>query len=495
MRSCGVLMPVFSLPSPHGIGTLGEVAFRFIDFLAGAGQSWWQMLPLSPTGCGDSPYQSFSAFAGNPYLIDLDLLCGEGLLTPEELEGARFGSDPRAVDYAALFAGREKLLRRAAARIAPEDAGLAAFRERSGSWLPDYALFMAIKSERGMAPLADFPDELRLRSASALAEARARLREEICFYEICQYLFDRQLQRMRRYAAARGVGLIGDLPIYVSPDSSDLWAEPELFVCRPDGSLPEVAGCPPDAFSRTGQLWGNPLYHWPRHAQDGFAWWRRRMRHACGQFDRMRIDHFRGIDSYYAVPAGAATAEHGVWRDGPGMALIDALREEIPSLPFIAEDLGFLTDRVRALLRESGLPGMKVLQFAFDSREESDYLPHRYPRRSVVYTGTHDNTTAADWEKSAPAPDAALAREYLNLSPGGDFADALIRAALASVSELCIIPLADYLGLGAEARINTPGTLGGNWVWRALPEDFTPELRARMRRLAALYGRLPGARE
>lgn len=479
-----------SLPSPWGIGTLGEEAYRFVDFLAAAGQHYWQILPLGPIGYGDSPYQSFSAFAANPYYIDLETLIGEGLLQRAEVEATYCGSDPAKVDYGALYAGRFELLRLAADRFDTGCDAYADFVAQNMAWLPDYALFMALKAEHGMVSFTEWPEPLRRRDAEALLAARVRLEHEIRYWQVCQYLFYAQWHRLKSYANEHGVRIIGDLPIYVSPDSSDLWASRELFQTNENGDLTEVAGCPPDAFSEEGQLWGNPLYNWQQHLDTGCAWWIRRLRHAGEVYDVVRIDHFRGFESYYAIPAGAKNAVGGSWREGPGMKLIEKIKTALPELPIIAEDLGYQTDALRRMLAESGFPGMKVLQFAFDSREESDYLPHNYTRNSVVYTGTHDNPPTADWQYSAPPEDAAFARRYLGLQPEQDLTRALVRAALASVSDTCVIPLQDYLGLGKEARMNTPSTLGGNWQWRVQKDVFTTGFAQELHALAALYGRI-----
>lgn len=372
------------------------------------------------------------------------------------------------------------------------DAGEDAFRDfcaANAFWLDDYALFMALKAENGMRAFSLWPKDVRARRPAALAAARARLAGQVRFWQVVQYLFYEQWAALKAYANAKGVEFIGDIPIYVSPDSSDLWADPSLFQVDADGALTEVAGCPPDAFAADGQLWGNPLYNWDVHLKTGCAWWIRRLRHASAVYDVVRIDHFRGFESYYAIPARDKTAVNGVWRKGPGTAFIDVIRRKLPDVRIIAEDLGYLTDDVKALLRASGFPGMKVLQFAFDSREESDYLPHNYTQNSVVYTGTHDNTTTADWELSAPAGDVAFARRYLDVDGGADFTRRFIRAALASVSVTAVIPMPDWLGLGAEARINTPSTLGGNWLWRMDPAALTDALAADILALTKLYGR------
>ena len=490
MRASGILLALSSLPSPYGVGTLGRQAYEFIDFLRRAGQRFWQILPIGPTGYGDSPYQSFSAFAANPYFIDLDALEQRGLLTHDEIARFDFGPDaPEGIDYGALFRTRFAVLELAVRRF---DAGEDAFRDfcaANAFWLDDYALFMALKAENGMRAFSLWPKDVRARRPAALAAARARLAGQVRFWQVVQYLFYEQWAALKAYANAKGVEFIGDIPIYVSPDSSDLWADPSLFQVDADGALTEVAGCPPDAFAADGQLWGNPLYNWDVHLKTGCAWWIRRLRHASAVYDVVRIDHFRGFESYYAIPARDKTAVNGVWRKGPGMAFIDVIRRKLPDVRIIAEDLGYLTDDVKALLRASGFPGMKVLQFAFDSREESDYLPHNYTQNSVVYTGTHDNTTTADWELSAPAGDVAFARRYLDVDGGADFTRRFIRAALASVSDTAVIPMPDWLGLGAEARINTPSTLGGNWLWRMDPAALTDALAADILALTKLYGR------
>ncbi|WP_156991297.1 4-alpha-glucanotransferase [Caproicibacter fermentans] len=491
IRTSGILLPVSSLPSRHGIGSLGKEAYQFIDFLKDAGQHYWQILPVGPTGCGDSPYQSFSAFAANPYLIDLDLLAEDGLLTEQEISAARFGDDPEFVDYGALYENRVPLLGHAAGRLNPTDARFLAFCKRNADWLDDYALFMALKAENGMVSFHDWPEPLRLRVRDEIEEAESHLGGQIHLWKAIQYLFFTQWGALTNYAHQNGIELIGDIPIYVSPDSSDLWTHPELFQVDEALNPTEVSGCPPDAFAPTGQLWGNPLYDWDRLERDGYAWWVRRLSFAARVYDVVRIDHFRGFESYYAVPAGDRDATGGRWRKGPGIRFVNVMKEKIPGIRIIAEDLGFLTDDVRLLLRESGFPGMKVLQFAFDSREKSDYLPYQYGRNCVVYTGTHDNTTTADWQHSAPPRDVEYARRYLNVRGKGEteFTYGMIRAALGSVADTCVIPMQDYLCLGAGARMNIPGTVGGNWRWRVQKEALTPQLAEQIRSLSVLFGR------
>ena len=490
-RSSGILMPISSLPSPHGIGTLGAEARKFVDFLADAGQSWWQILPVGPTSYGDSPYQSFSAYAGNPYLIDLDLLCEDGLLTPAEVNAVSWGTDPARVDYSAIYNGRFPLLHLAMERGWERDADkVKAFSEENDAWLPDYALFMALKRHFGMNAWTEWPDEdIRLRRPEAVARYREELADDIRLFTYIQYLFFRQWEALRAYAHEKGIGIIGDLPIYVAMDSADVWADPRAFQLDERNVPAEVAGVPPDYFTADGQLWGNPLYDWDAMKADGYTWWIRRIAGASRLYDILRIDHFRGLESYWAVPYGETTAKVGRWVKGPGMDLMNVLTEKFPNIQFIAEDLGYLTPEVRQLLEDSGLPGMKVLQFAFDSREAANYLPHTYPRHCVCYAGTHDNSTLMGWKDEAAPADIAMAREYLGLHDEEGFNWGVLRGGQSSVADLFIAQMQDYLGLGSEARMNTPGILGGNWQWRMLPGQITDELTARIARMTSLYGR------
>ena len=489
MRAAGILLPLSSLPGPFGIGTLGKEARHFVDFLQAAGQSRWQILPIGPTGYGDSPYQSFSAFAANPYFIDPALLEADGLLAPGEADAFAWGEDESRVDYGALYRGRHALLKRAVDRLDPEDEGLAAFCEQNAFWLEDYAFFMALKGENGQKSWLDWPDPVRLREPSALRRAAERLAGQVRYWKGVQYLFHRQWTALKAYANEKGVAIIGDIPIYVSPDSSDVWAGPQLFQLTADRRMSAVAGCPPDSFAPGGPLGGNPPYAWDYHHATLYAWWVRRMAYACTVYDVVRIDHFRGFESYFAIPAGDTTAKNGVWRKGPGMALMDALHSRLPAARIIAEDLGYLTPEVKALLAGSGYPGMKVLQFAFDRREAGDYMPHNYTPNSVVYTGTHDNTTTAAWEGDAAPEDVALARAYMACGRDEALVDAFIRTAYASVSDTAIIPMQDWLALPAFARMNTPSKAEGNWQWRMAPGAASPALAKRIRALAELYQR------
>lgn len=494
MRASGILLPVASLPGPYGIGTLGRPAHRFVDFLAGAGQKYWQILPIGPTGFGDSPYQTASAFAGSPYLIDLDTLADEGLLARAEIEGADWGGDPSRIDYGKLYENRGAVLRLAFRRGWERDrAAVERFAAEQGDWLVPYAEFMALRGFFGMRARTEW-DDARARSHAApgfdgaMAEYRALLAEDIRYHIYTQLLFFRQWDALRAHARDRGVRLIGDVPIYVPLDSADVWSRPELFRLGADGEPTEVAGVPPDYFTADGQLWGNPLYDWERMERDGFAWWLRRLGWSARLFDAVRIDHFRGLESYWAVPRGEPTARGGRWRRGPGRRFTDAVRAALPELPVIAEDLGFLTPEVETLRRESGWPGMKVLEFAFDPHEPSSYLPHNVGADCVCYTGTHDNPPLGEWAAGLLSEQADYVREYFGLSPQGDLRQALLRGGMRTAAELFVSQLSDWLDGGG--RINTPGVLGrGNWCWRAPENALSEALAARMARMCRLYGR------
>ena len=485
-------MPISSLPSPYGIGALGAEAREFAGFLAAGGQSCWQVLPLGPTSYGDSPYQSFSSFAGNPYFIDLDVLAEGGLLKPEEYQSLHWGDDPERVDYEALYKNRFSVLRLACSRLKQEDLSELRGTLRKADWLEDYALFMALKNKFGGASWLEWPEELRLRRPAAMDAARKELADEIEFWRRVQLLFFNQWWNLKKYANEKGVSIIGDLPIYVALDSADVWANPEQFQLDENGLPTEVSGCPPDGFSADGQLWGNPLFHWERMKEDGYAWWLRRISFQFQLYDTLRIDHFRGFDSYYAIPYGEATARNGRWRPGPGIDFFKAVNRALGKRDIIAEDLGFLTPSVRRLLEDSGYPGMKVLEFAFDSRDpDSSFLPHCYPRHCVVYTGTHDNDTIQGWIASASPEDAAFAKAYLRLNKREGYHWGMMRAAWASPADLAVMQFQDLLGLGSEARMNTPSTLGNNWLWRTLPGTFGKKLSRRLYRETQVYQRLP----
>ncbi|MDD7267773.1 MAG: 4-alpha-glucanotransferase [Lachnospiraceae bacterium] len=471
-RSSGILLPIFSLPGKYGIGTLGQEAYEFVDFLEQTGQSAWQILPLGPTGYGDSPYQSFSTYAGNPYLISLTKLIEEGLLTQEECEACDFGADETRIDYELLYRHRLSLLELAWQRASQKpDDGLRQYLEANREWLPDYALFIAVKHHFGDVGLEQWDEDIRLRRPQAYVRYRRRLADQVAFHSYLQYLFERQWLALKEYANARGIRIIGDIPIYVSYDSADVWSEPQLFELNTNGLPNRIAGCPPDAFAPKGQRWGNPLYRWEEHKRDGYRWWIRRMRRCMQLYDVIRIDHFRGFDQYFAIEAEAETAEHGCWLDGPGMELFAAMHDSLGEIDIIAEDLGFITDSVRELVRATGYPNMKVIQFAFDARDTGqagDHLPHTYGWRSVVYTGTHDNPPLMAWLEEITPQERKQVQTYTQAvsDTTEDLLDGLFRIVVSSPAKLCIIPLQDYLRLGSEARMNRPSVMGGNWQWR-----------------------------
>ncbi len=490
-RAAGILLSVSSLPSPYGIGTLGQAAYDFIDFLAEAGQKYWQMLPVGPISYGDSPYQSFSAFAGNPYYIDPDLLIADGLLTESEAGAPYWGSNPGRVDYGAVYASRFTLLEKAFERGWDRDRqAVDAFREKNREWLADYALFMALKRHFDMAPWTAWPDgDIRLRKPGAVEVWTDRLDRDVRFFTYLQYLFQKQWDALKAYAASKGVAAIGDLPIYVALDSADVWANPRSFLLDEENVPTSVAGVPPDAFTADGQLWGNPIYDWKAMQTDGFSWWEARMRSTLERFDVARLDHFRGLESYWAVPYGDPTAATGHWEPGPGAAFVRMLHEKFPDSFIIAEDLGYITSEVRALLELSGFPGMKVLEFAFDHREPSDNMPHRCPVNSVCYTGTHDNSTLRGWIADTDPKDLAVARAYLGLNWEEGYSWGLLRGGMGSVSRLFVAQMQDYLDLDDTARMNRPGNPVGNWQWRLLPGQATPALAEKIRKLTRLFER------
>ena len=501
MRESGILMPIFSLPSRFGIGSISREAYEFVDFLEKAGQGVWQVLPIGPTGFGDSPYQPFSAFAGNPYFISLEALIEEGLLTWDECNWADFGQNEERVDYGALYQNRSPLLRKAYERFLERGLDKAQdyldFIREQGYWLEDYALYMAIKAEQGQKSWLDWEEELRARDPQALKKAQKDLAEEIGFYFFQQFEFDSQWKKLHAYASSKNVQIVGDIPFYISMDSADVWANPEVFRMNKDLTPEVVAGCPPDAFSATGQRWGNPIYDWEGMKKEGYSWWVNRMNRSYELYDIVRIDHFHGFCDYYAVPAEDETAENGTMCKGPGMDLFKVLNKKVPimsdgSLRVIAEDLGNVTKENTALLLESGFPGMKVLQFAFTSWN-SVYMTHRHIKNSVVYTGTHDNTPSRAWVEEINDGERDYLRRYLN-SMNTDYGALVwdfIREAYRSVADLCIIPLQDYLVLGREARINNPGTAGDNWQWRLRPNFLSDDLAYSIRRLADTYSRIP----
>ena len=468
-RASGILLPVASLPSKYGIGCFSKEAYTWIDQLKEAGQSYWQILPLAPTSYGDSPYQSFSSFAGNPYFIDLEQLIEEGVLAKEECDAADFGDNDSYIDYGKLYENRFALLRLAYERsnIAEKPEFISFVQENAG-WLDDYALFMAVKKRFDGACWSEWAEDIKKRWGYALDYYRRECYFDIEFYKYLQFTFKKQWDKLKSYANENGIEIIGDIPIYVAFDSSDAWASPELFQFDNDFVPLAVAGCPPDAFSEDGQLWGNPLYRWDYHRQTGYDWWCRRLAHCFKMYDVVRIDHFRGFDEYYSIPYGDKTAVKGHWEKGPGIELFQTLTHRLGEKQIIAEDLGFQTPTVAKLLKDSGYPGMKVLEFAFDPREESDYLPHSYDRNCVVYTGTHDNETLVQWYKGLDEESKKFAEEYMNNAhiPAEEKYWDFVRLAMMSTANTCVTPVQDFLGLDGEARINHPSTLGNNWKWR-----------------------------
>ena len=492
-RAAGILMPITSLPSEYGIGCFSKSAYDFVDWLKEAGQSYWQILPLGPTSYGDSPYQSFSTFAGNPYFISLKALVEEGVLTKEDCDKVSWGRRADSVDYEKIYKGRYKLLRKAYENSnTSENPDYQKFVAENSWWLSDYALFMAVKDQFGGVEWTKWAEDIRLRWANAMDYYRRELYFDIEFQQYMQFKFYEQWMKLKKYANEKGIQIIGDIPIYVAMDSADTWAHPELFQLDEENVPVAVAGCPPDGFSATGQLWGNPLYNWEYHQKTGYAWWIQRIRYCFQRYDVVRIDHFRGFDEYYAIPYGESTAENGTWMPGPGMKLFQAIEKELGRPEIIAEDLGFLTESVLQMLKESGFPGMKVLQFAFDPSGESVYLPHRYSENCVVYTGTHDNDTTRGWYRTLDKESRDFAKEYMGVSRLDD--DTLtwdfMRLAMGSAAQLCVTPIQDILGIDGSGRINMPSTLGGNWTWQMEKGAFDKKIVHKLYRMTQLYGRL-----
>lgn len=489
-RKCGVLMHITALPSPYGIGTFGKEAEKFADWLKDAGQSYWQVLPIGPTGYGDSPYQPFSSFAGNPLLIDLDQLVEDGYITKESCQNADFGADPSYVDYDKVAKTRDSLLREAFASF-KDDVGYTAFISKEADWLDDYALFTALKGKFSGKPWTLWDDDIKLRNPEAIQRYTDELREEIHYIKFVQYLFFHQWDAFRRYCNKNGISIIGDIPIYVSPDSADVWAQPELFELDERRNPRRVAGVPPDYFSATGQLWGNPLYNWDEMKKDGYKWWIKRVKKSAECYDMLRIDHFRAFDTYYAIPFGNKDAVVGKWEKGPGMALFNAIKEELGDVNIIAEDLGDIFDSVKELLKDSGFPGMRVFQFGFNpEHNDNEHLPHHYPENSVAYTGTHDNATIIQWYREADPQSRVMAKRYIRKSLFERTNMAFIRCVYASPSNLAIIPMQDVLGLGAEGRMNVPSTVGGNWSWRMKQNALSRANASKLRELAESYQRI-----
>ena len=481
-------MHISSLPSPYGIGTLGREAYKFVDFLKKAGQSFWQVLPVCPTSYGDSPYQSCSAFAGNPYFIDLDTLCNEGLLKKNEIDNYFFGDNQTAVDYKRLFDNRYPVLRTAYSRF-EKNGDYDRFVAENDFWLDDYALFMALKENDHFRCWLWWDEELRFLSTETETVLREKFARNIGFYKFIQYEFYKQWAALKSYANSNGIRIIGDMPIYVALDSAEVWRTPELFELDENKLPKRVAGCPPDAFSEAGQLWGNPLYNWDKMEQDGYEWWIKRIEMSFKLYDRVRIDHFRGFESYYTIPYGREDAKIGAWEKGPGMKLFNAVKARLGEVDIIAEDLGFLTEDVHKLLSDSGYPGMRVLEFAFNPYEDNLYLPHNLDKNTVAYTGTHDNDTFVGYYTKTKGAEREFVNSYLGVRRKTEAADAAVRVLMASCADTVIIPLQDYLSKGSEARMNTPSTVGGNWLWRIPSDDITDELADKIAHITGTYRR------
>jgi len=493
-RSSGILFHPTSLPGKYGIGTLGKEAYAFIDFLKKSRQKLWQIFPLGPTGYGDSPYQSFSSFAGNPYLIDFDLLIEAHLLSEEDLRDVFFGDNEEYIDYGAIYNQKYPLLRKAYENFKSSDnhemrENLEDFKRENASWLNDYSLYISLKNHFNGLPWNEWAHDIKNREHGAMEHYRNELADDIEYHNFIQFLFFKQWGDVKRYANENGIKIIGDIPIFVAADSSDAWANPEIFLFDEERKPVKVAGVPPDYFSATGQLWGNPLYNWQKLKETNYSWWVERVRANLSTCDIIRIDHFRGFEAYWAVPYGDDTAINGQWEPGPGIDLFNAIKSQLGELPIIAEDLGLMTQGVIDLREATGFPGMKILGFAFDSGEENDYLPHTYTKNCVVYTGTHDNDTLIGWFQKAKEEDRQFARDYLNSRSDDEIHWDAIRGAWSSVANMAISPVQDFLGLGSEARINTPGVAAGNWQWRLRHEVLTDELAERIAKLTRVYSR------
>ena len=495
-RAAGILMPITSLPSPYGIGTIGKEARKFADFLKESGQRIWQILPVGPTSYGDSPYQSFSIYAGNPYMIDLDTLVAEGLLTKKQIKQFDWGDDhPEKVNYAKIYQSRFAVLHLAYLKYKEkskeEKKEFTVFKRKNAYWIKDYALYMAVKGSFANKSWTEWPDEeIKYRGTAAIARYTRKYRDEIDFFKFIQFEFYKQWKDFRAYVNDLGIQILGDMPIYVAMDSADTWANPEVFWLDEKRNPVCVAGCPPDYFSETGQLWGNPLYNWDYLRDTGYKWWVERIRAASHLFDITRIDHFRAFDTYYAIPFGAANAIVGEWKVGPRMDFFYKIREELGNVPIVAEDLGDLFDSVKELLKETGYPGMRVLEFAFSDDDTNSFLPHNYIPNTVVYTGTHDNDTVLGWYDTATEEEIQFCNRYFDIHEDDEVNWKFIEAAYKSIANTCVVQMQDILGLSSEARMNIPSTLGDNWSWRMLPDAITEDIKIRLKHLSQEYGRM-----
>ena len=494
-RGAGILMHIASLPGEYGIGTLGKEAFKFAEFLETAGLKYWQILPLGHTSYGDSPYQCFSAFAGNPYFIDYDILREEGILREEDYKNENYGDNPEKIDYGVIFESKNKVLKRAYENFKKGNLKELAqkvekFKEENSFWLEDYSLYMALKNHFNLVSWQEWPDDIKKREPEAIQKYKELLEDEIEFWSFVQYLFFEQWNALKDYTNSLGIKIIGDIPIYVAEDSVDAWSAPENFKMDLKEMKPLfVAGCPPDMFSETGQLWGNPIYDWDAMKKNNYKWWISRIKESLKLYDIVRIDHFRGFEAYWQIPHGEPTAVNGEWVKGPGMSLFNAIKKELGEINVIAEDLGFLTDEVKEFLAETGYPGMKILEFAFGGGD-SEYLPHNYIKNCIAYTGTHDNDTFLGWfEKTGSKKEVRNAIRYLGLNEEEGYNWGFIRGIWSSVADTAIAPMQDFLNLGHEARVNLPSTLGINWQWRAKKEDINENLANKIYKFTKLYGR------
>lgn len=490
-RAAGILLPISSLPSKYGIGTLGKEAYRFVDQLKEAGQHYWQVLPVGPTSYGDSPYQSFSAFAGNPYFIDLEFLMKEGLLTQEDVASCDWSLSPDDVDYARIYESRFAVLHKAYRESGfREEKGFKSFCKENKYWLEDYCLYMALKFYYGGKEWSAWEESIRLREKKAVKHYEKLLAEEIDFWRFCQYQFFKQWRALKKYANKRKIKIIGDIPLYMAMDSADVWTHGELFELDERKKPIHVAGVPPDAFSADGQLWGNPLYNWKEMEKRGFDWWYMRMSLNARLYDVIRIDHFIGIVNFWSIPAGSDTAINGKWRKGPGQKLTEVIKKATKGSDIIAEDLGVVGENVRKLIRKTGWPGMKILQFAFDGSSENEYLPHNLKSPNcIIYGGTHDNETLTGYFGGRTKKENKFARQYLDVQEDRELTRAVIRAGYASIANIAIFQMQDILGLDNRARMNLPSTVGTNWRWRMLPGQFTQKHQKELKKLCRLYSR------
>lgn len=491
-RGSGIIMHIASLPGKYGIGTFGKEAYEFGDFLKKSGQNYWQILPLGPTSFGDSPYQSFSAFAGNPYFIDFDILKKDGLLKESDYSSINFGENSEDINYGLIFKEKLQVLKKAYENFKlNESKDIKKFEEKEAYWLDDYALYMAIKNHFNLKSWQTWDEDIRLREPNALEEYKKLLKDEINYWKFLQYEFYKQWKELKSYVNELGIEIIGDMPIYVAEDSADVWGNPEAFLLHKKTLKPlRVAGCPPDIFASTGQLWGNPIYDWNYMAKTDYKWWVDRIRQSLNLYDVLRIDHFKGFESYWSIPYGDSTAENGEWVKGPGIKVFNAIKDELGEVNIIAEDLGTLTKETIKLRNDTGFPGMKILTFAFDTDSSNPFLPHNYEKNFIVYTGTHDNDTIRGWmETTAPKEEVKKAIEYLGLNKEEGYNWGFIRGAWSSIADISIAQMQDFLNLGNEARINLPSTLGNNWRWRIKKSAFTDNLAEKIYKFTKTYGR------